>query len=382
MKRLRINPTALLRLLALLVLLFAIAAPTFESPVTTSTAAAKDKGHGKGNGKGNGSGKGNAERRDDKGDDDDKGHGKSDQEAKKKPKEKKPKKDKKDKKDKGNDERSAPEPVQVVVVEPATGYRVTVGCHTDAGRDETTCVFAGVALAEGEAVGGLAVPEGTVCTPVVAGDFVQSSGGTTGGSVTFANETTDWYTIGSGYRGPAFVSDGQPDVLTLVLAGTVETDGTATYWLQTEHGVAAATGPGLRCAPANTTTAAAPDEQTGAILVQAFTCPFETAPADAATLDWFAECAQPAPDATFKITALNDENTSLPRKESADDNGVVRVEDLPAGDYRLVQTDTDWCHAESDRVDDQGNVVVKPGERATVWIFDCTQAADFTLTPK
>jgi hypothetical protein len=371
----RIDRTGLARLLALLVLLLGIVGLVLASPPMTGAAGSGDNGHTTAT-----TGRHDDDDDDDDDDegDDDEGQGNAGQDAKKDPKEKKPKKDKKDK----DDDESAPEPVQVIVVEPATGYRVTVGCHTDVERDESTCVFAGVALADGEEVGGLAVPEATVCTSVVTGDFAMNDGGTTEESVTLSSESTDtnWYALGSGYRGPAFVSKDQPDVLTLVLAGTVETAGTATYWLRTDDGVAAATGPGLRCTPANT-TAAAPADQTGAIVVQAFTCPFETAPANTATLDWFAECAQPAPDATFELTALDGDNTGAQQTESVDANGVLRVEDLSPGDYRLVQTSTDWCHAESDRVDDQGNVIVNPGERASVWIFNCTAAADFTLTP-
>ena len=57
----------------------------------------------------------------------------------------------------------------------------------------------------------------------------------------------------------------------------------------------------------------------------------------------------------------------------------MSVEDLAPGPYRLVQSDADWCHAESDRVDDRGNVIVNPGEQASVWIFDCL--ADAPATP-
>ncbi len=33
--------------------------------------------------------------------------------------------------------------------------------------------------------------------------------------------------------------------------------------------------------------------------------------------------------------------------------------------------DGDWCHAESDNVDEQGNVVVLAAEVSTVWVFHC-----------
>jgi hypothetical protein len=175
------------------------------------------------------------------------------------------------------------------------------------------------------------------------------------------------------------VSSEQPDVVTLVLAGTVTTAGTATYWLQTANGVQAAAGPGLRCAPAEATGNAA--TATGAIVVQGFACPF-AATAVPASVDWFAACRQPEDGAIYELTALDGDNAGWRRSETAGADGVLRADDLVPGHYRLVQVGADWCHAESDRVDDQGNVVVAAGERASVWIFDCAESAGATATPR
>jgi hypothetical protein len=300
------------------------------------------------------------------------GHG----QGKKDDKKEKPKGKGKGNKGQGRKGGGAPEPVEVVVVQPEAGYRVTVGCHADTEHGQSTCVFAGVATAEGETVGGLAVPEGAVCASVVDGDFVRSDGGTA------RKSNADWYAVGSGYRGPAFVSSAQPDVLTVVLAAEVTTGGTATYWLRTADGVAAVAGPGLRCAPASatatTTTAAA--AQTGAVIVQGFDCPFTSAPTTA-KVDWFSTCDRPAVGAVFELTALDGDNAGWHRSETVDATGVLRADDLVPGHYRLVQVGGDWCHAESDRVDDRGEVIVNSGERSSVWIFDCGQTADATPTP-
>jgi len=40
----------------------------------------------------------------------------------------------------------------------------------------------------------------------------------------------------------------------------------------------------------------------------------------------------------------------------------------------LQEVDATWCHAESDSVNAQGQVVVAAGERASVWIFNCVGA--------
>ncbi|HEY7033613.1 MAG TPA: hypothetical protein VH482_19910 [Thermomicrobiales bacterium] len=365
---------AIARWLALLTLLLGmVVGTTFEVPrVGSGFAVAKDKGGGHGD-SGN-HGKGNAN--DDGDDDEGEGNGgdgnnqgnhgngnKGDE-----------KKDKKEKKQKDDDE-AAPEPVQVVVVQPEAGYRVTVGCHVDAQSGQSTCVFAGVATAADQTVSGLAVSEGTVCASVVAGDFARSDGTSSAGDAGAAS----WYAVGSGYRGPAFVSHEQPDVVTLVLAGTVTTGGTATYWLRTAQGVQAAAGPGLRCEPAKTTSSTA--KATGAIVVQGFSCPFAAGATDPA-VDWFAACAQPQKTATYELTALDGDNAGWKRSETVGADGVLRADDLAPGHYRLVQVGADWCHAESDRVDDQGNVVVTAGARASVWIFDCTKGAAGTPAPQ
>jgi hypothetical protein len=44
---------------------------------------------------------------------------------------------------------------------------------------------------------------------------------------------------------------------------------------------------------------------------------------------------------------------------------------LQPGTYALKEVGAEWCHAESDSVDSRGNVIVRAGARANVWIFDC-----------
>ncbi len=54
-----------------------------------------------------------------------------------------------------------------------------------------------------------------------------------------------------------------------------------------------------------------------------------------------------------------------------DAGGQARFSLLEPGLYVLTQLERDWCHAKSDGVDEQGNVVVTAGERTTVWVFAC-----------
>jgi hypothetical protein len=344
---------AMLTLLLAIVVGAAVDAPTF----TGGAATAKDNGHGDNSGPGNG----NDAKKKDK---DDSGKGKA--KNKKKPKD-----------DEG------PETVQVVVVQPAVDVRVTVGCFADPERGQSTCVFAGVATTGGATVAGIAVPEGTICAPVVAGDFARSDGDAAGDAPTLSSDATvtSWYAVGAGYRGPAFVSKNRPDVVILVFDGAVTTGGSTTYWVRTASGVAAAAGPALHCRPAAQTGADVAADAHGAIVIQAFACPNDAAPVAESERDWFAVCTQPAFGATFELTALDGDNAGWQRRETADAGGVLRAADLTPGRYRIVQIGANWCHAESDRVDAGGNVLVKAGERASVWIFDCEGAASPTPTP-
>ena len=56
------------------------------------------------------------------------------------------------------------------------------------------------------------------------------------------------------------------------------------------------------------------------------------------------------------------------------DAATYTVAQLEPGTYRLEQSNATWCHAESDNVDEQGDVVVKAGARSSVWVFNCEAA--------
>ena len=59
---------------------------------------------------------------------------------------------------------------------------------------------------------------------------------------------------------------------------------------------------------------------------------------------------------------------------ATDGDGILRFTRLQPGTYDLQEVDGTWCHAESDSVNAQGQVVVAAGERASVWIFNCVGA--------
>jgi hypothetical protein len=264
------------------------------------------------------------------------------------------------------------EPVQVVVVEWSPAHRVTVGCFYEADLGRSVCIFAGVGLHD-DAVGGIAVPAATICAPVVDGDFfnnVRPEDRSNDFPALSAPVGLAWPAPGSGVGEPAYQSTTGQNVVTLVLKAKVETAGTAAYWLSVADGVVPVSGPGLRCQAIMNDGALDPPAATGMIVVQTFLCDV-SAGASPPEGDWHNACTSPAPGARFEITGLDGPVRGWRRVETADQQGVLRVGNLIPGRYQLDQIGANWCHAESDGVDDHGNLIVDAGARVSVWIFDC-----------
>lgn len=108
-------------------------------------------------------------------------------------------------------------------------------------------------------------------------------------------------------------------------------------------------------------------EENGTLRIVVKTCSIRPA-ADA---DWETACTLPVKDATFKIEAREGRFAGWYRDVEANDAGAASVEDLPVGRYALEQSRDDWCRAESDRVDANGDLVIERGQVTTVWIFNC-----------
>ena len=87
--------------------------------------------------------------------------------------------------------------------------------------------------------------------------------------------------------------------------------------------------------------------------------------------DWDAACTRPVDGAWFEFTGIDGPFAEWTRDLIAGVDGVASLDELPPARYSLVQNGTDWCRAESDRVDDAGNVVIQDGQVTTVWIFNC-----------
>ncbi len=357
-----------LRLLAL-ALLLAGAGPL---GVLTAPAILADEGKdesGKGGDDGDKDDKGDDKKSADK--DEDKGNNKGE--------------DKDDDKDDNKDEERGSEGQ----VERAAAYRVGADCAYDETAEETTCTFAGLAPPEAKDVSHVDLPASEVCTEVLGGDHEYVD--------------PDPNTRVVGYK-----SRGSQGTFTLVLTGRVTTGGTATYWFKTGDGVFPATGPGLRCGESATQQAVEVTPETeatgqatvspeaestwaaeiqitlevelvgtveaeavtsGAILVQTYAC--GAAPADPAAFDWYGACQLGGDGVPFTLSSKEGTQFSDAGDGATDAAGLLRFDGLAPGTYRLRGLDVVWCHAESDNVDEQGDLVIGAGQQVTVWIFLC-----------
>ena len=106
---------------------------------------------------------------------------------------------------------------------------------------------------------------------------------------------------------------------------------------------------------------------TGAITVYKYACPVTVR---RVRLVWPLRSARPGSQFSLSVW---DGSRFLPVVTGATDGDGIRFTRLQPGTYDLQEVDATWCHAESDSVDAQGQVVVA-AERASVWIFNCVGA--------
>jgi hypothetical protein len=257
----------------------------------------------------------------------------------------KEKKDKGEKKGKGNE--------NAVPVDSSRSYTVNVNCVYQSVDDVTTCAFEGLALEDAKKVGQLVTPEDQLCAAVTGNDGMYVD--------------PDPHAHVVGYR-----SQGSTGKLTLVLSGNVSVGGTATYWIKAGGDVFPVRGPGLVCltaaAPAATATAPSDvSDSTGALLVQTYNCPIASPQPD---FDWFGACTPAGTESTFRLTPPGGTGSN-DQTDATNETGQAQFGNLEPGLYDLARVDKNWCHAESDNVDQDGKVIIKAGERTTVWIFTC-----------
>ncbi len=301
---------------------------------------------------------GNQGNDDDKDDDGNRGHG-NDADGVDEDNPGKSKEDKDEKKKEEKDEKD--DTGKQVETVPVAGYVVAVDCHPTEDGDTTICDIAATAPDGGKDVSFVQLPAEALCAEVVEteAEFVDP----------------DPNTHITGYK-----SRGSEGSLSLTLDGQVTTAGIATYWIKTGDGIFPVEGPGFSCdlaaepAGAEPTVTfeveptATPQPETGTVAVEVLTC--AGVPADTTGFDWFGEC-QPGIDPPRDFTLAPADDSASAVTAATDTDGTATFADLAPGDYLLTLADGAWCHAASDHVTAESEVVVEAGATSTVWIFIC-----------
>ena len=295
-------------------------------------------------------------------------------------------------------------------------YRIDVDCRYEATAFQTTCVALGVAPEGAPPVREITLPTTEICAVVIdtqsrpakfeevvtqrpvqsggeggqasAGNGGQASASADGGTVSVGDVSGGGNNVSisadggnanadaSGGDGNVAIAGGgggvtteevrelrqvEPSSLTIVLEGNVVPGRQTTYFLDTEAGRLPATGPALSRADETTPGA-------GAIVIDAFGCSV-AGPEDG--FDWFAQCTEPAGPIEFALFVPDSGSAEPVATQRSSERGRARFADLAPGRYRLEPNEGTWCHAESDAVDEAGNVVVEEGVDSGVWIFTC-----------
>ncbi len=239
-------------------------------------------------------------------------------------------------------------------------YHVSVECSYAAAKDQTTCTCSAAAdSGTVTAIRSLLVPAAEVCGIVVGGEYTE-----------IATPAADQH---AGYRS----NEGRSE-LTLIFTGRVTVGGTASYWCASDAGLVPAPGPGFICeepqtapeAPATPTPTSEISDSTGAIIVETYSCGgIVSTPTTSSS--WYDRCLTPDSHLTFKLTAGS--GTPVPGGLIAetDVSGRAQFAQLAPGSYTLDAVGANWCHAESDDVDRDGNLLVRAGTYCHVWIFIC-----------
>ena len=233
-------------------------------------------------------------------------------------------------------------------VAPATtapACRIETTCDYDELANRSVCTSKGVAPAGAPKVTSVALDAAGVNADVIGGDALLTAPGDVLDAVGFT------------------AVDGEAELM-LVLNGKVTTQGQATYACGTDAGAVQATGPALVRVQEDVST------KTGVIVVRARRC--DIASPAPANYDWHSQCSQPSVGALFTLSPASGahvQDAGASRISGPD--GRAAFGPVTPGAYQLSQAGQMWCHAESDSVDAQGRVTVRPESRATVWIFDC-----------
>jgi hypothetical protein len=121
-----------------------------------------------------------------------------------------------------------------------------------------------------------------------------------------------------------------------------------------------------------TTPTVTPNQPQGSITVHKFLCQGKAVSA----YNWDVDCAAETVPVSFSLKTSDGRPIAV---GSTDANGILKYTGLANGAYTLDETSGDWCHAEADRVDSGGNVLISNGGNTDVYIYNCSLKSVGTL---
>lgn len=92
--------------------------------------------------------------------------------------------------------------------------------------------------------------------------------------------------------------------------------------------------------------------------------------------NWDQDCESYGSGAEFELTTVS---TGAVAAGITGSNGQLVFSGLKNGAYELDETSGDWCHAEADHVDANGNVIVQGGGNTNVYVYNCGKKQVNTL---
>ncbi len=108
-----------------------------------------------------------------------------------------------------------------------------------------------------------------------------------------------------------------------------------------------------------------PGQHSGSIAVHKFLCQGKSI----SQYNWERDCVTERAPAGFSLATADGRPIAVGTTNS---NGQLTFTNLVNGAYNLDETTGDWCHAEADRVDSAGNVLVQNGGQNNVYIYNCS----------
>jgi hypothetical protein len=120
------------------------------------------------------------------------------------------------------------------------------------------------------------------------------------------------------------------------------------------------------------------DATHGAIQVQKYNCPIEERQRG---YDYKNECSRASESIPFEIQRVDP--TSKNKSPIGDKvrvvinaDGIAQFPMLVPGTYKLTEVDGQWCFAQSNSVDSQGDVIVTANKLSEVWIYNCVGTSE------